>query len=234
MPKMGKTIHKYVHQFPKLDLAVHLQPITRSTLKVELTITPDFQWDDKVRSYSWCTTEKHFFEVFPSVPYLFSSCRFMGLLKLSGSWLRMWTARSSSTTSTFCLRPSTPKMSTLWLSLSQCLSLYHRSTSSVLSQTVGSVSILSKILSYGVCGSVRNCCLFFSLRDSTSSFVPSPHPSREVPTTYWAAGPTAIACHCTQELCFWSCLPEQVPILQPYSDTRYTVIYRIFTTVRRT
>lgn len=50
MPKMGKTIHKYVHQFPKLDLAVHLQPITRSTLKVELTITPDFQWDDKVAS----------------------------------------------------------------------------------------------------------------------------------------------------------------------------------------
>lgn len=60
MPKMGKTIHKYVHQFPKLDLAVHLQPITRSTLKVELTITPDFQWDDKVRSYSWCTAENIF------------------------------------------------------------------------------------------------------------------------------------------------------------------------------
>ena len=52
MPKMGKTIHKYVHQFPKLDLAVHLQPITRSTLKVELTITPDFQWDDKVSNTS--------------------------------------------------------------------------------------------------------------------------------------------------------------------------------------
>uniref|UniRef100_A0A8C9WHJ1 U5 small nuclear ribonucleoprotein 200 kDa helicase n=1 Tax=Scleropages formosus TaxID=113540 RepID=A0A8C9WHJ1_SCLFO len=52
MPKMGKTIHKYVHQFPKLDLAVHLQPITRSTLKVELTITPDFQWDDKVHGSS--------------------------------------------------------------------------------------------------------------------------------------------------------------------------------------
>lgn len=64
MPKMGKTIHKYVHQFPKLDLAVHLQPITRSTLKVELTITPDFQWDDKVRSYSICTAEKIFFGSF--------------------------------------------------------------------------------------------------------------------------------------------------------------------------
>lgn len=59
MPKMGKTIHKYVHQFPKLDLSVHLQPITRSTLKVELTITPDFQWDEKVRpssdSAEFCT-----------------------------------------------------------------------------------------------------------------------------------------------------------------------------------
>uniref|UniRef100_A0A667XRQ8 Activating signal cointegrator 1 complex subunit 3 n=1 Tax=Myripristis murdjan TaxID=586833 RepID=A0A667XRQ8_9TELE len=52
MPKMGKTIHKYLHQFPKLDLAVHLQPITRSTLKVELTITPDFQWDDKIHGSS--------------------------------------------------------------------------------------------------------------------------------------------------------------------------------------
>ena len=41
-PKLGKTIHKYVHQFPKLELSTHIQPITRSTLKVELTITPDF------------------------------------------------------------------------------------------------------------------------------------------------------------------------------------------------
>ncbi|XP_037076641.1 LOW QUALITY PROTEIN: putative U5 small nuclear ribonucleoprotein 200 kDa helicase, partial [Pollicipes pollicipes] len=47
-PKMGKLIHKYVHQFPKLELATHIQPITRQTLKVELTITPDFQWDEKV------------------------------------------------------------------------------------------------------------------------------------------------------------------------------------------
>ncbi|KAF0300038.1 putative U5 small nuclear ribonucleoprotein helicase [Amphibalanus amphitrite] len=47
-PKMGKLIHKYVHQFPKLELSTHIQPITRQTLKVELTITPDFQWDEKV------------------------------------------------------------------------------------------------------------------------------------------------------------------------------------------
>ncbi len=52
MPKLGKTLHKYVHQFPKLDLLSHIQPVTRSTLSVELTITPDFQWDEKVHGHS--------------------------------------------------------------------------------------------------------------------------------------------------------------------------------------
>jgi len=47
-PKDGKTLHKYVHQFPRLDLKSHIQPITRNTLKVSLTITPDFQWDEKL------------------------------------------------------------------------------------------------------------------------------------------------------------------------------------------
>ncbi|KAJ4702368.1 DExH-box ATP-dependent RNA helicase [Melia azedarach] len=50
-PKMGRTLHKFVHQFPKLNLAAHVQPITRTVLRVELTITPDFQWDDKVHGY---------------------------------------------------------------------------------------------------------------------------------------------------------------------------------------
>ncbi|XP_045489788.1 putative U5 small nuclear ribonucleoprotein 200 kDa helicase [Pieris rapae] len=51
-PKLGKMIHKYVHQFPKLELSTHIQPITRSTLRVELTITPDFQWDEKIHGQS--------------------------------------------------------------------------------------------------------------------------------------------------------------------------------------
>lgn len=34
-----------MHQFPRLELAAHVQPITRTVLKVDLTITPDFQWD---------------------------------------------------------------------------------------------------------------------------------------------------------------------------------------------
>ncbi|KAK6148524.1 hypothetical protein DH2020_019436 [Rehmannia glutinosa] len=50
-PKMGRTLHKFIHQFPKLNLNAHVQPITRSVLRVELTITPDFQWDDKVHGY---------------------------------------------------------------------------------------------------------------------------------------------------------------------------------------
>ncbi len=34
LPKMGKLVHRFVHQFPRLELAAHVQPITRSVLKV--------------------------------------------------------------------------------------------------------------------------------------------------------------------------------------------------------
>ncbi|KAF5195416.1 Activating signal cointegrator 1 complex subunit [Thalictrum thalictroides] len=37
--------------FPKLLLAAHVQPITRTVLKVELTITPDFKWEDKFHGF---------------------------------------------------------------------------------------------------------------------------------------------------------------------------------------
>jgi pre-mRNA-splicing helicase BRR2 len=57
VPKSGKTIHKYVHLFPKLELSVHVQPITLAMLRVELTITPDFQWDEKVHGSSKVRTE---------------------------------------------------------------------------------------------------------------------------------------------------------------------------------
>eukprot|EP00271_Cylindrocystis_brebissonii_P012705 TRINITY_DN317_c0_g1_i1.p1 TRINITY_DN317_c0_g1~~TRINITY_DN317_c0_g1_i1.p1 ORF type:complete len:2233 (-),score=420.67 TRINITY_DN317_c0_g1_i1:1930-8628(-) len=50
-PKIGKNLHKFIHQFPRLELAAHVQPITRSVLKVDLTITPDFQWDEKIHGY---------------------------------------------------------------------------------------------------------------------------------------------------------------------------------------
>eukprot|EP00923_Selenidium_pygospionis_P000890 GHVN01001382.1.p1 GENE.GHVN01001382.1~~GHVN01001382.1.p1 ORF type:complete len:2211 (-),score=363.43 GHVN01001382.1:2249-8881(-) len=48
MPGKGKMLHRLIHQFPRLDLAAYVQPLTRSCLSVELTITPDFQWDPKI------------------------------------------------------------------------------------------------------------------------------------------------------------------------------------------
>ncbi|XP_065353810.1 U5 small nuclear ribonucleoprotein 200 kDa helicase [Cloeon dipterum] len=52
VPRLGKTIYRYVHQFPKLELSTHIQPVTRSTLRVELTLTPDFEWDEKIHGAS--------------------------------------------------------------------------------------------------------------------------------------------------------------------------------------
>ncbi|GJR72085.1 DExH-box ATP-dependent RNA helicase DExH12-like protein [Tanacetum coccineum] len=49
--QFGRKLHKCIHQFPKLNLAAHVQPITRTTLRVELTIAPDFQWEDRIHGY---------------------------------------------------------------------------------------------------------------------------------------------------------------------------------------
>ncbi|KAI8374185.1 Sec63 Brl domain-containing protein [Radiomyces spectabilis] len=47
-PKAGRMLHKLIHEFPKIEIQAHVQPVTRSLLKMELTLTPDFQWDEKV------------------------------------------------------------------------------------------------------------------------------------------------------------------------------------------
>jgi pre-mRNA-splicing helicase BRR2 len=60
LPAKGKDVHRLVHMFPTLRLTAHVQPITRSTLRVELTITPDFNWSDKYHGSSvgfWITVE---------------------------------------------------------------------------------------------------------------------------------------------------------------------------------
>ncbi|KIJ55099.1 hypothetical protein M422DRAFT_219656 [Sphaerobolus stellatus SS14] len=44
----GKLVHRLVHSFPKLDIQAQVQPITRSLLRIDLTITPDFRWDERV------------------------------------------------------------------------------------------------------------------------------------------------------------------------------------------
>ena len=52
IPKMGKTLYKFVHMFPKLLLNAHVLPITRSLLKIELSITADFEFDSQVHDHS--------------------------------------------------------------------------------------------------------------------------------------------------------------------------------------
>lgn len=46
--RMGTTIAKCVDQFPMLLLDARIAPITRNVLNVELTVTPDFVWNDRV------------------------------------------------------------------------------------------------------------------------------------------------------------------------------------------
>jgi len=50
-PTMGRKLHKLIRQFPKLNLVAHVRPTTSEVLGVELTITPDFAWDDIMHGY---------------------------------------------------------------------------------------------------------------------------------------------------------------------------------------
>jgi pre-mRNA-splicing helicase BRR2 len=52
LPKQGKAIHRLIHTFPRLELEAFIQPLTRSIILVDLTITPDFKWDDKFHGTS--------------------------------------------------------------------------------------------------------------------------------------------------------------------------------------
>ncbi len=46
LPKAGKQVYNLVQRFPRLEVQAQVQPITRSMLRVELTITPKFDWDE--------------------------------------------------------------------------------------------------------------------------------------------------------------------------------------------
>jgi len=45
--RMGPVVMSYVRRIPHLELDVQIQPITRTVLRVQVTITPDFDWDDR-------------------------------------------------------------------------------------------------------------------------------------------------------------------------------------------
>ncbi|EPS38856.1 hypothetical protein H072_7384 [Dactylellina haptotyla CBS 200.50] len=44
----GRIIHGLLRKFPRVDVQAQVQPVTRSMLRVEMTITPEFEWDDTV------------------------------------------------------------------------------------------------------------------------------------------------------------------------------------------
>lgn len=65
MPTAGRLVHRLVHNFPKLQcvfplvclqqssnpvrrLQAQVQPITRSLLRIDLSIVPDFRWDETI------------------------------------------------------------------------------------------------------------------------------------------------------------------------------------------
>lgn len=48
MPKQGKKVCELVQKFPRLEVQAQVQPVTRSMLRVELTITPNFEWDESL------------------------------------------------------------------------------------------------------------------------------------------------------------------------------------------
>ncbi|KIH87831.1 pre-mRNA-splicing helicase BRR2 [Sporothrix brasiliensis 5110] len=52
LPKAGTTVCRLVAKFPRLQLQAQVLPITRSMMHVNLTITPNFAWDDEVHGLS--------------------------------------------------------------------------------------------------------------------------------------------------------------------------------------
>ncbi|KAJ2390085.1 Pre-mRNA splicing [Coemansia sp. RSA 2611] len=47
-PRAGRALYRLVHLVPRIAVAASVQPLTRSLLRVELRLTPDFAWTDAV------------------------------------------------------------------------------------------------------------------------------------------------------------------------------------------
>lgn len=55
MQRQGRQVCAMVAKFPRLEMSAQVQPVTRSMLRVELTLTPKFEWDDNLhgRAENW-------------------------------------------------------------------------------------------------------------------------------------------------------------------------------------
>lgn len=45
---VGLSVKQCAHQIPSITMEASIQPITRTVLRVRLTVTPDFHWNDQV------------------------------------------------------------------------------------------------------------------------------------------------------------------------------------------
>ncbi|GAB7354044.1 hypothetical protein MBLNU459_g4625t1 [Dothideomycetes sp. NU459] len=52
LPRAGRQVCGLVQKFPRLEIQAQVQPMTRSMLRVELTITPNFEWDEALHGKS--------------------------------------------------------------------------------------------------------------------------------------------------------------------------------------
>jgi len=44
----AKTIHRFIHQFPRLELTAFVHPITRSCIQIELEVKAAFEWNVRI------------------------------------------------------------------------------------------------------------------------------------------------------------------------------------------
>lgn len=52
MPKAGRTVCNLVNKFPRLEIEATPRPVTRSMLRIELTLRPNFEWDTEIHGAS--------------------------------------------------------------------------------------------------------------------------------------------------------------------------------------
>lgn len=50
-PSLGKVVKKMINQIPRLLLEASIQPLTRGLLRMDLILTPDFQWEQEQHGY---------------------------------------------------------------------------------------------------------------------------------------------------------------------------------------
>ncbi|PRP78838.1 activating signal cointegrator 1 complex subunit 3 [Planoprotostelium fungivorum] len=47
-PKLGAQVSRLVSQFPRLDIRTTVAPLTRTVLRVDLEVVPDYEWSDRI------------------------------------------------------------------------------------------------------------------------------------------------------------------------------------------